>query len=155
MLELTFLNYLYNMKYLKLLLIFFTYTINGQRFDDVFFLTDALGWAANGYYASVYKTVDGGITWTEQLNESMLGGNYYFRNIEFLNSDIGFLGTLNGKVFSTSDGGANWSEILNIAPNPPAICGFSAIGSSTVYGCGAYFSPAYRHVSSRKYFSGN
>lgn len=145
------------MKYLKLLLIFFTYTIygqtwqttsippnaNGQRFDDVFFLTDALGWAANGYYASVYKTVDGGITWTEQLNESMLGGNYYFRNIEFLNADIGFLGTLNGKVFSTSDGGANWSEILNIAPNPPAICGFSAIGSSTVYGCGAYFSPAY------------
>src|SRR5690606_40270989 len=85
----------------------------------------------------------GGITWTEQLNESMLGGNYYFRNIEFLNSDIGYLGTLNGKVFSTSDGGANWSEILNIAPNPPAICGFSAIGSSTVYGCGAYFSPAY------------
>ncbi|MCX7551996.1 YCF48-related protein [Xanthomarina sp. F2636L] len=145
------------MKYLKLFLLLFTFSIygqtwqstsispnaNGQRFDDVFFLTDDIGWAANGYYAAVYKTIDGGLTWTEQLNESMLGGNYYFRNIEFLNTNIGFLGTLNGKVFSTNDGGTNWNEIINISPNPAAICGFTTVGTNTVYGCGAYFSPAY------------
>ena len=116
--------------------------INNQRFDDVYFIDDNIGWAANGYYAAVYKTIDGGQTWTEQLNESMLGSNYYFRNIEFLNLDTGFLGTLNGKFFKTVDGGSNWNEVA-ISPNPPAICGLDTVGESTIYGCGAYFTPAY------------
>lgn len=114
----------------------------GQRFDDVFFLTDNLGWAANGYYAAVYKTIDGGHTWTEQLNETILNSNYYFRNIEFLDENIGFLGTLEGKFFKTLDGGNTWNEV-NITPNPPAICGIDAVGESTVFGCGAYFEPAH------------
>ncbi|WP_299102583.1 YCF48-related protein [uncultured Winogradskyella sp.] len=147
------------MRTIKLLLLLFGMTItaqsswqsapniisnpNGQRFDDVFFLNSNLGWAANGYYAAVYKTTDGGLTWTEQLNEDDLSDSYYFRNIEFLNEDIGFIGTLNGTVFKTIDGGANWAAIENISPNPNAICGLNAVGTSTVYGCGAYFSPAH------------
>lgn len=117
--------------------------LNGQRFDDVFFLDENIGWAANGYYAAVYKTTDGGVTWSEQLNESMLGGAYYFRNIEFLNSNIGFLGTLNGEFFKTIDGGDNWTLVNNIPTNPLAICGLDTIGESTIYGCGAFFTPAY------------
>ena len=117
--------------------------INNQRFDDVFFLDDNLGWAANGYYASVHKTTDGGLTWTEQLNETILGGSYYFRNIQFLDANIGFLGTLNGKFFKTIDGGDNWNEVMNINPNPAAICGLNTVGDSTIFGCGAYFTPAY------------
>lgn len=116
---------------------------NNQRFDDVYFINDNVGWAANGAYASVYKTTDGGATWTMQLNEAMLGGNYYFRNIEFLNENIGFLGTLDGVVFKTIDGGQNWNPITNFPTNPPAICGLDTVGTSTIYGCGAYFSPAY------------
>ena len=116
---------------------------NNQRFDDVFFLNETTGWAANGFFAAVYKTTDGGTTWVEQLNEANLAGNYYFRNIEFLNENIGFLGTLNNDVFKTVDGGENWTVINNISPNPAAICGLEAVGTSTVYGCGAYFSPAY------------
>ncbi|WP_418509304.1 YCF48-related protein [Corallibacter sp.] len=145
------------MKFIKLTYLLFAFSVygqtwqttnildntGGQRFDDVFFLTETTGWAANGYYAAVYKTIDGGQTWTEQLNQSDLGGNYYFRNIEFLNANIGFLGTLNGKIFSTDNGGTTWTEITNISPNPAAICGFSAVGNSTIYGCGAYFTPAY------------
>lgn len=117
--------------------------LNGTRFDDVFFLDENIGWAANGYYAAVYKTTDGGVTWSEQLNESMLGGAYYFRNIEFLNSNIGFLGTLNGEFFKTIDGGDNWTLVDNIPTNPLAICGLDTIGESTIYGCGAFFTPAY------------
>ncbi|MBR9757318.1 MAG: T9SS type A sorting domain-containing protein [Algicola sp.] len=115
---------------------------NNQRFDDVFFINESTGWAANGYYAAVFKTVDGGTTWTEQLNENNLDGNYYFRNIEFLNANIGFLGTLNGTFFKTVDGGDTWTEVA-ISPNPQAICGLDAVGPSTIYGCGAYFTPAY------------
>lgn len=118
---------------------------NGQRFDDVFFLNDNLGWALNGYYATVYKTIDGGITWTNQLSElsSTLPGNYYFRNIEFLDENIGFLGTLNGVFFKTIDGGITWTAVTNLPTNIPAICGLDTVGATTVYGCGAYFSPAY------------
>ncbi|MGB6269019.1 MAG: hypothetical protein WBF67_08420 [Olleya sp.] len=38
--------------------------VNNQHFDDVFFLNADLGMAANGYYAAVYKTTDGGTTWS-------------------------------------------------------------------------------------------
>lgn len=116
---------------------------NSQRFDDVFFLDENTGWAANGFYAAVYKTTDGGLNWSEQLNEVNIPGNYYFRNIEFLNENIGFIGTLNGSFFKTTDGGVNWTEVTNISPNPNAICGLEAVGTSTVYGCGAYFNPAH------------
>ncbi|MFL1011866.1 YCF48-related protein [Flavisericum labens] len=116
---------------------------NNQRFDDIFFIDKNIGWAANGYYAAVYKTTDGGKNWIEQLNEVTLEGNYYFRTIEFLNEDIGFLGTLNDKFFKTTDGGDNWTAVTNISPNPPAICGLNTVGTSTIYGCGAYFTPAH------------
>ncbi len=116
---------------------------NNQRFDDVFFIDENIGWAANGAYAAVYKTIDGGATWSTQLTEATLGGNYYFRNIEFLNENIGFLGTLNGVVLKTIDGGDHWNPITNFPTNPAAICGLDAVGTATIYGCGAYFSPAY------------
>lgn len=145
-------------RYQTYLLLFFAFALNaqatwhplnilsnrsGQRFDDVFFINETTGWAANGFFAAVYKTTNGGATWVEQLNEANLAGNYYFRNIEFLNEDIGFLGTLNNDVFKTVDGGENWTIINNISPNPAAICGLETVGASTVYGCGAFFSPAY------------
>lgn len=121
-----------------------TIGVNGsnQRFDDIFFLNDQLGWAANGAFASVLKTTDGGTTWTNQLMEGTteLPGNYYFRNVEFLNENIGFLGTLNGVFLKTVDGGDTWAPVTNFTTNPPAICGLDCVGSSTVYGCGAYFS---------------
>ena len=56
--------------------------IDNQRFDDIFFINDNVGWAANGAYAAVYKTTDAGVTWTTQVTEQSLGGDYYFRNID-------------------------------------------------------------------------
>ena len=120
-----------------------TPNINNQRFDDVFFLNDNLGWAANGYYAAVYKTTDGGLTWTKQLDEANITGDFYFRNITFLNENIGFLGTLNSTFFKTVNGGDTWETVNNITPNPNGICGLDVVGTSTIYGCGAYFEPAH------------
>lgn len=107
------------------------------RYDDIFFLNDHIGWAADGGEGIVYKTTDGGVNWVQQFHVPLS----YFRNIEFLNQDIGFLGTLEGQLYRTADGGSNW-DLVTISPNPLAICGLDAVGTSTVYGCGAYFSPA-------------
>jgi photosystem II stability/assembly factor-like uncharacterized protein len=117
---------------------------NGTRFDDVFFLNENLGWAVNGFFATAYKTTDGGLNWTLQVSQSDLGGTFYFRNIEFLDANIGFIGTINDGFFKTTDGGDNWNRVDAITPYPVAICGINALqGTSTIYACGAYFSPAY------------
>lgn len=108
-----------------------------SRYDDVFFLNENLGWAADGWGYSVYKTTDGGQNWELQF----MANDEYLRNIEFLNEDIGFLGTLTPDFYRTVDGGQSW-QVVDI-PNVLAICGLDAVGESTVYGCGAYFEPAY------------
>lgn len=111
------------------------------RYDDVFFLNENLGWAARGGNGTVFKTTNGGINWTEQNVSSTTG--QYFRNIEFLNENVGFVGTLNSNFYKTTNGGTTWTRVDNIMPYPTAICGLDAVGTSTVYGCGAWFSPAY------------
>lgn len=103
------------------------------RFDDIFFLDENLGWAADGPGAMVYKTTDGGESWTFQFSD-----NNYFRNIEFLNENVGFLGTLDSKFYKTTNGGQNWS-LVTITPNPEAICGLDAVTENILYGVGAWF----------------
>lgn len=109
-----------------------------SRYDDVFFLNENLGWAADGSGSKVYKTTNGGNSWVLQFEDPQ----NYFRNIEFLNENIGFLGSLNGGFYKTIDGGITWSDVI-LSNNPPAICGLDAVGTSTIYGCGSYFGPAY------------
>lgn len=111
------------------------------RYDDVFFLNENLGWVVRGGNGAVYKTVNGGTTWNEQMVPGSSG--QYFRNIEFLNENIGFLGTLNNSFYKTINGGSTWEKVSNISPYPQAICGLDTVGESTIYGCGAWFSPAY------------
>ena len=115
---------------------------DNQRFDDVFFLNENIGWAANGFHAEIYKTLDGGLNWTKQLEGNDLGTGLYFRNVEFLDESIGFLGTFQGKFFRTLDGGITWTEVKGITPNPTGICGIETVGSSTVYGVGVFSEPA-------------
>lgn len=121
-------------------------TSNGNRYDDVFFLNPNLGWAA-GSGGYVYKTTDGGANWELQLHLS----NAYIRNIEFLNENVGFLAILQGKFYKTTDGGANWTLVADIvppnttntSPTNDVFCGLDAVGTHTIYGCGAFFGPAY------------
>jgi photosystem II stability/assembly factor-like uncharacterized protein len=116
----------------------------GMRYDDVFFLNENLGWAA-GSGGIVMKTTDGGDNWNMQLELE----DTYIRNIEFLNENIGFLGTLEGIFYKTTNGGTTWTEVENIVPDADiflpndTFCGFDAVGTHTVYGCGSFFGPAY------------
>lgn len=110
-----------------------------SRYDDVFFLNENLGWAADGAGAAVYKTTNGGETWTQ----TSYNNGEYLRNIEFLNENIGFLGALSETFYRTTDGGQTWEVVWDLQGAIPAICGLDTVGESTVYGCGAYFEPAY------------
>src|SRR5690606_31322252 len=107
------------------------------RIDDIFFLNEDLGWAACGPSGLVFKTTDGGESWEQQLELFS-----YLRNIEFIDENTGFLGTLDGVFYRTTDGGENWQSVF-IEQNPEAICGIDAVGENTVYACGAWFMPAY------------
>ncbi|WP_027386562.1 photosystem II stability/assembly factor-like protein [Chryseobacterium gregarium] len=111
------------------------------RYDDVFFLNENVGWAARGGNGAVFKTTNGGVNWTQQTVSTAT--NQYYRNIEFLNENVGFLGTLSSDFYKTIDGGNSWQRVNNISPYPQAICGLDCVGTSTVYGCGAWFYPAY------------
>lgn len=110
------------------------------RYDDVFFLNENVGWAARGGSPAVFKTTDGGANWVQQTVSTFTGE--YYRNIEFLNENIGFLGTLKPHFYKTTNGGTSW-DVVNLPGNPPAICGLDTVGANTVYGCGAWFGPAY------------
>ncbi len=55
---------------------------------------------------AVYKTSDGGASWTSLNNIPTL---QTIRNVYFRNASLGFLLCDNGKIFRTSDGGSTWT----------------------------------------------
>jgi photosystem II stability/assembly factor-like uncharacterized protein len=113
--------------------------LSAGRYDDVFFIDEAVGWAAGGNSGKIYKTINGGATWTMQYNTGK-----YLRSIEFLTPTLGFCGSLESSLFKTTDGGATWTDIASsISPVPQGICGLSAPSANVIYGCGIWSEPAF------------
>ncbi len=109
-----------------------------QRFDDVYFVNDSTGWAANGE-GEIYKTSDYGNSWTVQFDDFL----HYFRAIEFLNDTLGFAGTLDTSVYRTTDGGTTWNLINQNFPNPVSgTCGIGHFGNTIVM-VGIWSTPAH------------
>ena len=109
------------------------------RYDDISFVTSQIGWAVNssGY---IYKTTDGGNSWTSQFHSEV-----YFRSVKFADSLNGWAGTLDSSqvLYQTSNGGTDWELVTNIPdPKPKRICGLSVVNKNVVYGSGAYDGPA-------------
>src|SRR5690606_16093014 len=75
--------------------------------------------------------------------QSSYNNGEYLRNIEFRNENIGFLGALSETFYRTTDGGQTWETVWDLQGVIAAICGLDAVGESTIYGCGAYFEPAF------------
>lgn len=70
-----------------------------------------LGNNSVGGYAEIFKTDDGGKTWTDlelEYREAPIG-------MFFLNEEVGFISYFgsNGNLLKTTDGGLNWVEIQN------------------------------------------
>ncbi|MCW3072907.1 MAG: hypothetical protein JWO44_2797 [Bacteroidetes bacterium] len=124
--------------------------VAAYRHDDVFFLNPDLGWAvnySNGNDGYVIRTTNGGASWQKQVDSS----GAKFRDISFLDSLTGFIGTLQTGynpgdtiiMYKTTDGGTTWSGVPGLpGPRPGGICGMFAVNDTTLYACGRYYGPA-------------
>jgi photosystem II stability/assembly factor-like uncharacterized protein len=88
------------------------YTWNSKTFSSTFFTSNNVGFVGGAAYspsgisqAILFKTIDGGNTWT-QLS---IPNNKPIDKIYFLDSLTGFLCT-NGKLLKTTNGGASWTS---------------------------------------------
>jgi photosystem II stability/assembly factor-like uncharacterized protein len=72
---------------------------------DIFFKDQLNGWAST--YYGVFRSTDGGITWTLESDLPILP----FNSIQFINISQGYVAGWNGNIFKTTDGGENWSSI--------------------------------------------
>lgn len=111
------------------------------RFDDVSFINDTVGWT--GQDGTIYKTIDGGNTWTPTCT---FQPGAYIRSIEFINDTLGFVGTLPDAVpahlYQTSDGGNSFFIIdTAVSAAHDGICGLAHIGN-VIIGVGVYAEPA-------------
>jgi photosystem II stability/assembly factor-like uncharacterized protein len=59
-------------------------------------------------YGSVYRSEDNGLSW----NRLDVEGDF-FRKIQFVNEQVGYIVGFAGQVMHTSDGGISWEEIRN------------------------------------------
>lgn len=111
---------------------------SGGRHDDVFFLDQSTGWVCN-LVGEVWKTSDGGYSWTQQVGDSEA-----FRSIAFLDQQRGFVGSLFSVnlLFETSDGGDTWNKVENLPePRPAGVCGMWPVDDQVIYACGKYSGP--------------
>ncbi len=111
------------------------------RYDDISFVNPSLGWAVNSS-GQIYKTTDGGNSWT--LQKQISG---YFRCVKFADSLNGWAGTLDNTqlLYHTTDSGDHWNLVTNIPTTPVSpkrICGLFVVNKNIIYGSGAYDGPA-------------
>ncbi len=123
---------------------------NFYNFDDIKFVNDTVAWVCD-IAGNIYKTSDGGLTWSNQKNQSGTS----FRCLAFIDDQKGFAGTLGPGswvnstsdtvvMYSTIDGGDNWIPVTNIPNNLPikGLCGMQTVGNNTIFAVGRYDGPA-------------
>jgi len=82
-------------------------------FKQIDFINESIGWAVCGDYwgggGSVWKSIDGGISWINQLPD------FSFSTLHCIDeNNIYVVG--GNKIYKTTNGGTNW---VNVAPNLP------------------------------------
>lgn len=112
------------------------------RKEDLCFIDSQTGWVVDGL-GYVYKTTNGGYTWSEQR----LAG-VFNRCIGFTNAMNGFIGiydTVAGSsaMYRTTNGGDNWFKFMNLPhPKPAGICGIQCVNENVIYAVGRIGDPA-------------
>ncbi|WP_298160673.1 hypothetical protein [Brevundimonas sp.] len=95
--------------------------------DDVVFVDALTGWYGNGA-GKLFKTTDGGRSWTQILDRP----GTFVRALGFVDTDLGFLGNIGPDYFPgvtdatplyrTRDGGASWEAVTIDGPAVTGIC---------------------------------
>jgi photosystem II stability/assembly factor-like uncharacterized protein len=109
------------------------------RIDDISFIDSTRGWMCVSDY-DVYKTTNGGNTWTP-----IAPVNGFVRATEFINDSIGFIGKLKDALtsqlfFRSADGGYTWACIDSLLPPGTldvGLCGISHY-NNTILAVSAY-----------------
>jgi photosystem II stability/assembly factor-like uncharacterized protein len=92
------------------------YSFNPLPIDNDFFVSISFpeintGYAC-GYNGGIYKTSNGGNSWTDQLkNNNDLKHTIHFNEIKFFDENEGYAVGNNGLIVHTKDGGKNWQTI--------------------------------------------
>ena len=104
---------------------------------NLYFFDVNNGWIVgdviNASSANIYKTTDGGTTWTAATNFPVLGNNLW--GIDFVNPSIGYISGANGKVIKTTDGGTTWTDISLTTTNYTVVGGIATIPKQQTYPC--------------------
>ena len=110
--------------------------LNTERYpgkqDDITFINEKEGWYVNGY-GSIYHTNNGGTTWNKQIEKK----GTFFRCIAFVDSLVGFAGTVGTEYFpnvtdtiplyGTKDGGKTWNPISYKGPYVKGLCAIDIV----------------------------
>lgn len=110
--------------------------LNTERYpgkqDDIAFINEKEGWYVNGY-GTIYHTKDGGANWEKQLEKK----GTFFRCIAFVDSLIGFAGTVGTDYFpnvtdtiplyGTTDGGKTWNPVSYKGPYVKGLCAIDIV----------------------------
>lgn len=95
--------------------------INGQKTRSISFIDDKIGYAIAGGTPGtsaasdlIYKTLDGGVTWSRQnQNEIELASNG-LNVIKFIDENVGFINSFRRNTYKTNDGGITWQLIPSL-----------------------------------------
>ncbi len=118
------------------------------RYNDTFFVNAETGWVVNGE-GEIYRTQDGGSSWTRQLQQT----DSHFRSVGFLTHHRGFAGNVGAGEFGASDmfplyetydGGQSWTPVPAWhGRTPTGLCGMQVVNDSTVVAVGRVRGPAF------------
>ncbi len=75
----------------------------------IHFLNESIGWKITDKN-ELYKTLDGGHSWTLILN---INKNSRLRYLFFADEEVGWVADKQGKIFQTTDGGNNWKDNIS------------------------------------------
>ncbi len=85
--------------------------------NDLFFINENKGFFVSirgaGDSCKIYKTIDGGLNWSEISTIVTNDANFYPHKIFFTNDNFGYI-KINKSAYITTDGGYTWTELNNI-----------------------------------------
>lgn len=88
-----------------------------SQLNKVRMASSTVGYAISKDYGSVFKTIDGGLTWKGLVTELPLTDGYLTSlfHLDFVDENVGYIVGQAGVILKTMDGGRTWQRIT-IAP---------------------------------------